>query len=171
VHEITEQTKLVTLETLYCHSVISESTTIFDYDCFSSSPRWDPNLEFAEGVNLFFQLILYNSFLYLNKPLYYYRKHDKQTTQILEDFKVKAAIEKVYKNLRLASRKSFKLSLKVLLAKVFLLKVEETRLKEYLLFNTNLLSLPSKIKLRIIILMYKLIGPPIFWYLIKKSIY
>jgi glycosyltransferase involved in cell wall biosynthesis len=171
VQEITEKTKLVTLETLYCNSVINENTTIFDYDCFSSSSKWDPNLVFAEGVNLFFQLILNNRFLFLNKPLYYYRKYDKQTTQILEDFKVEASIKMVYKNLRHASRKSFKSTLKVFLAKVFLLKVKETILKEYLVSNKSLLSLPSSIKLRTKILLYKLTGPPIFWYMIKKLIY
>ncbi len=171
VEEITEHSKVITLETLFCNSVICESTTIFSYECFNSSSKWDENLSFAEGMNLFFELNLNHIFLFLNKQLYYYRKHGNQSTRIIDEQKRKNDIKKVFLNLNKNTKKSVRLISKVIIAKAFALMVKEKELKDYLNYNRVNLKFHSRLKLKIILLKYKLIGPSFIWYLFKKIIF
>ncbi len=167
VKEVTEESKLVSIETIYCNSVICESTTIFSYDCFKSSSHWDEHLSFAEGMKLFLELSLDYEFLYLNKELYCYRKYNSQSSRVVDQQKRISDISKVFKYLNQISRKNIRWFLKVFVAKAFFIMVREKELNDYLKFNSDKLHYYSKWKIKVILAKYKLIGPKNLWYFLK----
>jgi glycosyltransferase involved in cell wall biosynthesis len=81
---------------IFCWTKMIEPMTLIRRAAYDQTPGWDPSFgkgqgNIGEGVYLFAEIALQWKIHYINKPLYYYRRHSTQMSAIPHDKMVEAA--------------------------------------------------------------------------------
>lgn len=88
------KTRYISIETLMLGSSISEAFTLFRASCFDNF-KWDEELKYAEGLNLFLNIVQkYGKIYSYDYKLYFYRVRENQSQQILTEMEKRIFLRK-----------------------------------------------------------------------------
>jgi glycosyltransferase involved in cell wall biosynthesis len=168
IRKITSPVKFVGFETIYTECVISESNVIWEKKLFFEFCGWNKHLKFAEGRELYYKVAMKYNFLFLNQPLFNYRIHNNQTTNILSDETIDnnvSIVEKCFNNIANENNSN---KLKFLLAKKLKFATQYYYEFQYLYFNYRSLSFTKKLQSICKLLVLYALAKPTFWFLFSK---